>query len=94
MNTETVILTSRQGRSISFTVENSRISEIDNQSGVRFPFSVGQPNNMSIKSWAQNNGFKWNGKDLDDDNKKIFGVRIKDVPKGHEWRMMFPNKFR
>jgi len=25
---------------------------------------------------------------------KIFGVRTKDVPHGHEWRRMFPNKFR
>ena len=26
--------------------------------------------------------------------KKIFGVRAKDVPQGHEWRHIFPNKFK
>jgi hypothetical protein len=25
---------------------------------------------------------------------KIFGVRTKDVPQGHEWRRIFPNKFK
>jgi hypothetical protein len=25
---------------------------------------------------------------------KIFGVKAKDVPQGHEWRRLFPNKFR
>ena len=25
---------------------------------------------------------------------KIFGIRKKDIPQGHELRMMFPHKFR
>ena len=26
--------------------------------------------------------------------KKIFGVRSSDVPQGHEWRHIFPHKFK
>lgn len=90
---EKIILTSRQGREILLEIKAGRIDSIENNSGVRFPFSVGQPYSMSIKSWAQNNNFKWNGEDIENE-KRIFGVKIKDVPPGHEWRYMFPNKFR
>lgn len=88
-----MILTSRQGREIKILVDAGRIASIDNQSGVRFPWSVGQPINQGIKIWACNNGFKINGEDPCPEE-KIFGVRTKDVPMGHEWRMIFPNKFR
>ena len=48
--------------------------------------------------WACNHGFKWregNGPDKDPyPEKRIFGVKVSDVPQGHEWRKIFPNKFR
>ena len=88
-----IVLTSRQGKEITFSVKNGKISDLENKSGVSFPFSEGQPYNQGVKFWAKNNGFKWNGESLEDD-KKIFGIKTKDVPMGHEWRKMFPNKFR
>ena len=68
--------------------------DIDNQSGVNFPYTVGQSYNRSIESWAENNNFLFNGEDLEKKNRKIFGVKIEDVPQGHEWRHIFPGKFR
>ena len=92
-NSKEMILTSRQNREIRIIIEGGRITSIDNQSGVRFPWQVGQPSNQGINTWACNNGFKIDGQDPCPE-KKIFGVRTKDVPQGHEWRMIFPNKFR
>ena len=88
-----MVLTSRQHREIKISIQGGRITSIDNQSGVRFPWQVGQPANQGINTWACNNGFKIDGEDPCPE-KKIFGVRTKDVPQGHEWRMIFPNKFR
>lgn len=89
-----IVLTSRHGREIKFIVKNGRFSQIDNQAGIKFPFSVGQIFTRSVETWAENNHFLWNGKDIEKDNRKIFGVRTKDVPMGHEWRLLFPGKFR
>jgi hypothetical protein len=72
---------------------DGRISEIENEIGLRFPYSVGQHFNRGIETWACVNGFLMDGKDTCPE-KKIFGVRVSDVPQGHEWRMLFPNKFR
>jgi hypothetical protein len=96
MREEEIILTSRQGRTITIKVTHGKIEEIDNNSGVIFPFVTGQPLQIPfMKGWANRNGFKWNGEDAGrQPEKKIFGVRTKDVPKGHEWRQMFPRKFR
>ena len=33
------------------------------------------------------------GKDMSPEE-KVFGIRTKDIPQGHELRMMFPGKFR
>ena len=33
------------------------------------------------------------GKDMCPEE-KIFGMRTKDIPKGHELRSLYPNKFR
>lgn len=90
---QTVILTSRQGREIKFSSRGGRITDIQNDSGVRFPYSVGQTANASMKTWACNNGFKWNGDDPCPEE-KIYGIRKKDIPQGHELRMLFPHKFR
>ena len=88
-----VVLTSRQGRNIEFTVLGGRIKDLVNDSGYRFPFSEGQHYNASIESWACNNNFKMNGKNPCPEE-KIFGIRKKDIPRGHELRMLYPGKFR
>ena len=95
MREEEIILTSRQGRKIFIKMTHGKIEEIDNESGVIFPFVTGQPFTVFMKGWACRNGFKWNGNDpCDQGEKKIFGVKTKHVPKGHEWRQIFPGKFR
>jgi len=86
-------LTSRQGKDIIVTSLGARIQSIDNKSGVNFPFSVGQTLTRSIETWACNNGFTIDGKSPCPEE-KIFGIRKKDIPQGHELRMLFPGKFR
>lgn len=71
---------------------DGRITNIKNNSQMRFPFSVGQILNRTAEVWACNNNFLMDGKDTCPE-KKIFGVRAKDVPQGHEWRHIYPNKF-
>jgi len=86
-------LVSRQGREIIVSVTGGRITEINNDAGIRFPYSVGQTVNAGMKTWACNNVFKWNGEDPCPEE-KIFGIRKKDIPQGHELRLLFPHKFR
>jgi hypothetical protein len=88
-----VTLISRQGREITFLTAGGRITEITNDAGIRFPYSVGQTANAGMKTWACNNGFKWNGEDPCPEE-KIFGIRKKDIPQGHELRLLFPHKFK
>lgn len=88
-----VVLTSRQGRDILVKVIGGRITSIENNSGVRFPYSIGQHWNRNIETWACNNGFKIDGEDPCPEE-KIFGIRKKDIPMGHELRMIYPSKFR
>lgn len=92
-NKREIILTSRQGRDINITLLGGRIDTIDNESGVNFPFSVGQQYTRSIETWACNNGFKMDGKDPCPEE-KIFGMRKRDIPPGHELRMLYPSKFK
>jgi len=93
MREEEIILTSRQGRTIRVKAVHGKIEEIDNESGLRFPFVTGQPITVFMKSWACTNGFKWNGQNACPEE-KVFGIRKKDIPMGHELRMIFPHKFR
>ena len=72
---------------------DGRIKEIENETGIRFPFSVGQILNRNVEVWACNNNFLMDGKDMCPEE-KVFGIRKKDIPQGHELRMMFPGKFR
>ena len=88
-----VVLTSRQGRDILVKVMGGKISSIENNSGIRFPYSIGQHWNRSIETWACTNKFKIDGEDPCPEE-KIFGIRKKDIPMGHELRMMYPSKFR
>ena len=80
--------------SISVSVSpHGRITNIENKTGIIFPFSINQSLSRNIESWACNKKFYMDGKNTCPE-KKIFGVRVKDVPQGHEWRHIFPNKFR
>jgi len=72
---------------------DGRITNIENETGIRFPFSVGQLLQRNVEVWACNNNFLMDGKDTCPE-KKIFGVKTSDVPQGHEWRHIFPNKFK
>lgn len=88
-----IVFTSRQNREIKIKVQEGKIKDIDNQAGIRFPFHIGQQFNRSIETWACTNNFKIDGMDPCPE-KKIFGIRAKDIPQGHELRMMYPNKFK
>jgi hypothetical protein len=86
-------LTSRGGRKINLIVLGGRITSIENNSGVNFPYSPGQHYTRNIETWSCSNGFLIDGKSPCPEE-KIFGVKVSDVPKGHEWRRIYPNKFR
>jgi hypothetical protein len=90
---EEIVLTSRQGRSITVKTKHGKIEEIENLANIRFPFFTGQLVTVFMKSWACTNGFKWNGENACPEE-KVFGIRKKDIPQGHELRTLFPNKFR
>jgi hypothetical protein len=95
MREEEIVLTSRQGRKIKIKMTHGKIEEIDNESGVPFPFFTGQPVTVFMKGWACNHGFKWNGENAcDPGEKKVFGIKTKYIPKEHEWRKIWPGKFR
>jgi hypothetical protein len=96
INEKEVVFTNKRNPRLEIIVTKSpdgRIVNIENVTGMRFPFSVGQILNRTAEVWACNNNFLMDGKDTCPE-KKIFGVRAKDVPQGHEWRHIFPNKFR
>jgi len=88
-----IVFTSRKQKEIRVTVEGSRIKKVENEANVRFPYQEGQMYNRSIEIWACNHYFKINGKDPCGE-KKIFGIKVSDIPKGHEFRLIYPNKFR
>jgi hypothetical protein len=91
-----IVFISQRNPRLLITVSISpdrRISNIDNKTGIRFPFSVGQPINRTMEVWASNNNFLMDGQNTSPE-KKVFGVRTSDVPQGHEWRSIYPNKFR
>jgi hypothetical protein len=88
-----VVLTSRQGRDILVKVLDGKIASVENNSGIRFPYNIGQHWDRSIETWACTNKFKIDGEDPCPEE-KIFGIRKKDIPMGHELRMMYPSKFR
>lgn len=95
MREETIVLTSRQGRTIEIKVKHGKIEEIDNDAGIRFPFFTGQPVTVFMKGWACQHGFRWNGEDpCDPGEKKVFGIKAKHIPMDHELRRIYPGKFR
>jgi hypothetical protein len=102
-NQRTMILKHMNFGEIKVELEGSQIKDVVNNSNTNFPFQVGSSWNRSIESWACNNNFvkieTWMNnrmvRTMDPcPEKKIFGVKAKDVPQGHEWRRLFPNKFR
>lgn len=91
-----VIFTNKRNRNLIFSVfkfPDGRISKIDKPQNIRFPFSVGQLFNRSVEIWACNNNYLMDGKDTCPE-KKVMGIRVSDIPKGHELRHLYPNKFR
>jgi hypothetical protein len=102
-NQRTMILRHKMSGEITVELQGSQIKEVVNGTNIRFPFNVGSNWNRSIETWACNNKFKTietliNGRlqnSLDPcPEEKIFGIRKKDIPMGHELRMLYPNKFR
>jgi hypothetical protein len=93
---EEIILTSRRGRTIELIIRHGKIDSVNNNSDVYFPFVESQPFQIPfLKSWACHNGFKWNGEDsCKPTEKKIFGIKTKDVPIGHSLRHAYPRKFK
>lgn len=90
------VFTHKRNPQLTITVTmtlDGRIVDIDNLANMRFPFSEGQILNMSHETWACNNNFTVNGKDTCPEE-KIFGIRKKDIPQGHELRMLYPGKFK
>ena len=72
---------------------NMSIFAIENLNNIRFPYVVGQTLNMGHTTWACNNGYLVNNEDPCPE-KKIFGMRAKDIPQGHPLRHIYPGKFR
>ena len=72
---------------------DGRITSIENNTHIRFPFNVGQILNRTLEIWACNNNFTVDGKDTCPE-KKVFGMKAKDIPMGHELRSIYPNKFK
>lgn len=91
-----VVFKHKRNPNLVITVEKNpdgRIAMITNETGMRFPFSEGQIMQRNVETWACNNNFYMDDKDTCPEE-KIFGVRVSDVPQGHEWRTIFPQKFR
>jgi len=94
-NTSEIIFKNKRNPNLIITVfisRDRRIESIENETGIRFPFSIGQPINRNIESWACNNNFLMDGKDTCPE-KKVFGIKSSDIPKGHPLRHLYPNKF-
>jgi hypothetical protein len=87
--------THKLNRNLDFSVYKSpdgRVTRIGH-CHIRFPFSVGQMISRNIEVWACNNNFMIDGKDTCPE-KKVFGIKVSDIPQGHEFRKLYPNKFK
>ena len=71
---------------------DGRIQSIENNANVNFMFKEGQILNRNHETWTCNNNFMVNDKDTCPEE-KIFGIRKKDIPMGHELRRMYLGKF-
>jgi hypothetical protein len=87
-------LKSRPIVKIKVLTQGGKIIAIENPHNMRFPFAIGQMMKRNIEDWACNNNYKIDNNDpCKKDNEKIFGIRKKDIPKGHQLRIMYPSKF-
>ena len=87
-----ILLTNKSNSSIIKLVKSmNRIISIENESNYTFPFKVGDVINRGLETWARNNNFLIDGRDKEE---KIFGIRKKDIPMGHDLRMLYPSKFK
>lgn len=102
-NQRTKVLKHKIKGEIKLELQGGQINNIDNTTDFRFPFLVGSNWSRSIETWCCNNGFDkietlFNGRVIDEldpcPEEKIFGIRKKDIPKGHELRLLYPNKFK
>jgi hypothetical protein len=71
----------------------NRIISIENKTNFRFPYRVGQLLDRGLETWASNNNFLIDGKDYSPEE-KIMGIRKRDIPMGHELRMLYQSKFK
>ena len=78
---------------ITFDVIGGIIKNITKDDNIRFTYQEGQPYNVGMETWCSNNKYYMNNKDTCPE-KKVFGMRTKDIPQGHELRYLFPNKFK
>lgn len=76
-----------------FKTRDGRISRIENNFNIRFPFHVGQLFNRIIEVWACNNGYLINDKDTCTEE-KVMGIKVSDIPQGHQLRHLYPHKFK
>ena len=91
-----VIFTNKRNPSLTIKVTKTpdgRITNIDNKTGIRFCFSVGQLFNRTAEVWASNNNFLMDGKDTSPEQ-KVMGIKVSDIPQGHELRRLYPGKFK
>ena len=61
-----VVFTNKRNPRLVITIKKSpdgRITNIENETGIRFPFSIGQLLQRNVEVWACNNNFSMDGKD-------------------------------
>lgn len=95
-NSNEIVLTGKRNPKliINIIIESGEILDIINRTNQRFPFQKGNLFNIhALNNWACNNNFTLNDKDTCPE-KKVFGIKTSDIPKGHELRMLYPSKFK
>ena len=83
----------RRNVKIVLKLQGPKIVEIENETKWRFPYQIGQHYNMGFETWACNNQFTIDGRDTCP-KEKIFGINVDDIPQGHEFRYLYPHKFK
>lgn len=83
-NETEIKFTHKRNQNLNFSVykdSEGRITRIEDCQ-IRFPFNVGQRISRNIEIWSCNNNFLIDGGDTCPE-KKVFGIKVSDVPKGH-----------
>ena len=84
----------RNDESITIEVEIGRITKVQALSRARFPYQEEQMYNRGVETWAERNGFLFDGVDLERKHQKIMGIPVDQVPPNHPLRIIYPSKFR